>query len=394
MKKGLILFIILIIISLSFVFAVITGDIITGKASSQQTNASVTVTGGFPALKIISPENKTYSVASILLNFSVGGQESIWYNLDNSANITINGSITFNTSTGSHILYLFANSSNGNVTSKNVSFNVEIPTSVTGSGGGGGGGLGTGIPGESKNQTINESRGILFEIDNNKFNLTITLGDSITEKFKIKNLNENNLNIKINVEGIADLIDIEDSISLKGFEEKNMKFVAFAPKQLVVRSGKIILNSDSLSKEILITINPKSPLIPEETKEAVEKIFDLIANQTREPLKSPELSCDDLQSLSIIELENACYNSQTEDIELIISRKQYDIIIDSLTFVISGDSESIWTCGNSCGGCDILEFGEIKAYYFSPLNPEKQEIARLYVSSCEIGETEIVDCPI
>ena len=390
MKKELILFIIFVtVISLSFVFAVITGDTITGRASSQQTNASIMVIGGFPALEIISPENKTYSVASILLNFSVGGQESVWYSLDNSANITINGSITFSTTQGSHILYLFANSSNGNVTSKNVSFNVEIPTGTGSGGSGGGGSTGTII---GANKTPLKPTELLFEIDRGEFNLTITLGDSITEAFKIKNINENNLNIKINVEGIVDLIDIEDSISLKSFEEKNVKFVVFPLKHLVVRSGKIILNSDSFSKEISITINPRSPLIPEETKETVEKIFDLIVNQTREPLKSPELSCDDLQSLSIIELENACYNSQTEDIELIISRNQYDIIIDSLTFVINGDFESSWTCGNSCGGCDILESGEIKTYYFSPLNPEKQEIARLYVSSCEIGEIEINDC--
>mgnify|MGYP001558225401 CR=1 FL=1 len=290
--------------------------------------------------------------------------------------------------------------SNGAVWIMFLNKTAKVTTSSGGasessSGGSGGTGLGAGITGESKNQTMNQSKGPLFEIDKNEFNITIIIGDIEIREFKIKNLNENNLNIEINVEGIADLIDIENSISLKGFEEKNVRFEIFSPERLDIRTGDIKLSLGAFSKEISVIINPKSPSVLKkitDNKTIIRTIIDLIDIKTL--LTSPELSCADLQELSIIELENACYNSLTDDIELIISRKQFDIIIDSLTFVINGDSESSWTCGNSCGGCNILEQGEKKTYYFSPLNPEKQEIARLYISSCELGEIKINDCNI
>ena len=102
---------------------------ITGFASNRQTNVSINVVGAPASLSITSPANSTYiSNNSLLLNFSVSGQQSVWYNLDNGANSTISSFVYFNTSQGSHALYIFANNSDNNVTSKNVSFTVYITT--------------------------------------------------------------------------------------------------------------------------------------------------------------------------------------------------------------------------------------------------------------------------
>ncbi|MBX4196409.1 hypothetical protein KW805_02365 [Candidatus Pacearchaeota archaeon] len=99
---------------------------ITGDATSQQTGISILVIATVPSLTIISPRNETYLTnTSILLNFSVSGQLLLWYNLDNGNNITITQPLYFNTSQGSHILYLFANNSEG-LTRKNITFSVNI----------------------------------------------------------------------------------------------------------------------------------------------------------------------------------------------------------------------------------------------------------------------------
>lgn len=97
---------------------------ITGEA----TNANVAVTVSIiapPSLVLIYPENKTYLInESLKLNFTALSADSIWYNLDNEANNTITGNITFNTSQGAHTIYLFANNSYGN-SAKNVTFTVN-----------------------------------------------------------------------------------------------------------------------------------------------------------------------------------------------------------------------------------------------------------------------------
>ena len=125
-KEG---FVFLAVFLSSLLIGFIGADLeITGYASSQPTNVSVFVVAGTgPVLNIVSPENKTYIVNdSLVLNYSVSGEESVWYNLDGGANITLTGNTIFNISEGQHILYLFANDSLGVEVSKNVTFDVDL----------------------------------------------------------------------------------------------------------------------------------------------------------------------------------------------------------------------------------------------------------------------------
>ncbi|MBU2562489.1 MAG: hypothetical protein KKF68_02405 [Nanoarchaeota archaeon] len=102
----------------------VTGETITGEATDVNIAVSISVIG-VPTLSIIKPKNETYlTTESILLDYSVMAAHTVWYNLDNLANITITSPLNFNTSQGSHILYLYANNSYG-LTSKNVSFFVN-----------------------------------------------------------------------------------------------------------------------------------------------------------------------------------------------------------------------------------------------------------------------------
>lgn len=125
----------LIIIFISFIYLLIisningetlTGETVTGEVSAQPTNVSIQVIRFAPFLSILSPENKTYlKNESLLLNFTVTDEETVWYNFDNTANTTITSAIFFNISQGSHTLYMFANNSENNITSKNVTFSVN-----------------------------------------------------------------------------------------------------------------------------------------------------------------------------------------------------------------------------------------------------------------------------
>src|SRR3989344_4624186 len=128
-------FIIIFIIVLNLATAIdvikrgaITGETITGKASTQQTNISIFVLPGvFPTLEIKKPDNKTYiNNQSLLLDYDATNAVEVWYNLDNGDNTTITSRVYFNISQGSHTLWLYANSSAGNINSTNVTFAVDL----------------------------------------------------------------------------------------------------------------------------------------------------------------------------------------------------------------------------------------------------------------------------
>lgn len=77
-------------------------------------------------LSIISPKNGTYlDKHSIPLNYSATYADSVWYNLDSGENITITSFIYFDTEEGEHTLYLYANSSAGEIVMQNISFSVD-----------------------------------------------------------------------------------------------------------------------------------------------------------------------------------------------------------------------------------------------------------------------------
>jgi len=116
------------------------------ESSPSPQDISISVLPAIPILTIISPENITYLTSNILLNYSVTNEvESVWYNLDNGINITINSPAYFSAVEGSHILYLYANNSQG-ASFKSVIFFIKIETQTpTGESRGGGGGGGGGI---------------------------------------------------------------------------------------------------------------------------------------------------------------------------------------------------------------------------------------------------------
>jgi len=83
--------------------------------------------GSAPAISIVSPENKTYTVDHVDLTFTVSEPTSwIGYSLDGRTNVTIDGNTTLSgLSTGSHWLVVYVNDTDGKTgTSKTIHFTV------------------------------------------------------------------------------------------------------------------------------------------------------------------------------------------------------------------------------------------------------------------------------
>ncbi len=102
---------------------------------------------------------------------------------------------------------------------------------------------------------------------------------------------------------------------------------------------------------------------------------------------SPEFSCLEMQTNSLISIERVCYNSETHDVEITLRRKNNDFYIDNIDFVF--DSEIVYSTDN-CDGSEILEPFSFKTYYAGP--EQKPVAVKVVVNSCELGEVGVGYC--
>ena len=95
-------------------------------------NVSFTIDTIAPTINIQRPQNITYNISTIDLNYtatdSVSGVSSCSYKLDSGSITQISGcqnTTVYNVSDGLHIVILYANDSVGNTNSSNVSFTID-----------------------------------------------------------------------------------------------------------------------------------------------------------------------------------------------------------------------------------------------------------------------------
>jgi hypothetical protein len=236
----------------------ITGEIITGEASSQSQNISIFVLPGPPVINIYSPENKTYTSTNILLNYSIGNNFSqAWYNLDNNANISLSNltanSLTFSTSLGIHTLYLYANNTVG-LSSSNVTFSVvseppPVPPTDGGGGGGGGGGAVTS----------------LLQVDKTLVEVSLLQGQDKQESVKVTNTGSRILDVTVDVIDLNGFLLIgEEDFSLAPGETKSIPLFFFSlqetPEGIYVGKINIKAGSEIKSVNVILEINELNAL--------------------------------------------------------------------------------------------------------------------------------------
>lgn len=195
---------------------------IAGHATSQPTNVSVFVLPPHPILKIISPTETIYTENEyILLDYSAVLIDTVWYNIDNSQNTTINQSdlpFYFKESKGTHTLYLYGNTTtNGTILSDNVTFQVQKKPSA----------------GRAKI----EPEKIEVVVDKEVIELSLEQGQEKQISVFVKNNEEEKVNVQI------ENLDIGDFIT------------SISRTELVLEPGQ--------QEEILITFKAENDTIPE-----------------------------------------------------------------------------------------------------------------------------------
>lgn len=96
---------------------------LTGRQVDSNFGLSITLVGS-PSLVINSPSNQTYfSNASLLLDVT-SNADTLWYSLNQGTAFFFSGETLLNASSGTHLLSVFANNSDG-ITQKNITFTVN-----------------------------------------------------------------------------------------------------------------------------------------------------------------------------------------------------------------------------------------------------------------------------
>lgn len=207
-------------------------------STSQETGVSVSVVSNIPSLELISPLNTTYQEDDfILLDYSSNLINTVWYNLDNGANTTINTSFYFQTSVGIHTLYLYGNQSNGTLLSDNITFTVEESAAPSTGGG--------------KKEVIVEEEAISVE---EKILLTLKQGETGEIKLLIKNEKDTETKVRIEDMNLNDLLtrvsDIEFYLNPGQAKEVTFTFYADKDKMPELYMEKILIITDDAEKEV------------------------------------------------------------------------------------------------------------------------------------------------
>lgn len=305
----------------------ITANTLNTKATALFFGIAVRIDLDPPSITIDDPETTgSYTTATnIPLNFIVydtpAGVDKIYYNIDDSSNITITENITFTSSLGTHTLKLFANDTKGNINFTSVNFTVTSPSAVGSSGSGGAGGGGGG--GGKSFQEITPIYSIA--IDKEIIKMRVKQGETVLDNFTLKNTGNVKMGLKLFIQGLSKflMLNKEDVIINPG-ESDEVKTIATASEteKAEVYTGKILISSDKINEVILTIIEVI------EKKALFDVKVDLIKDQeTTEQGKviNPQIMIYNLGDLKPV------------DVELFYSLRDFDgkdIIYHEETFAV------------------------------------------------------------
>jgi len=117
---------------------------------------------------------------------------------------------------------------------------------------------------------------------------------------------------------------------------------------------------------------------------AITILSTQILSLIRSPALAPEASCPVIISKKLIQVTNACYNQETGEIELTLIKNHNEININSLRFLLDGES---YLCGDSCGTCQIIA-SDLQTYYFD----KKANQVTIFIDNCLTETKEINNC--
>ena len=120
-------------------------------------------------------------------------------------------------------------------------------------------------------------------------------------------------------------------------------------------------------------------------------VFSLTSNA---PALAPQINCIEMQKNRALIVTLACFDEDTNEIEVMLFRASQVNKLGQVEFVLSdGVNEKVQKCGELiCGSCSLPEPGRTERYFLSSDNPEK--ITKVSVSSegCFMNAVSVRKC--
>ena len=126
---------------------------------------------------------------------------------------------------------------------------------------------------------------------------------------------------------------------------------------------------------------------------AASMLFSYISKSTL--TLSPQLNCLQAQANQMLKIENARYDSSSQEVLVSVNRNFKDSNINFIEFkIIKKDGTTkLYQFGSvtSCTSAAILKAGETKTYYLSGVgNPENLDSLSVSANSCVLDTKEII----
>jgi len=287
---------------------------ITGAASSQEQGVAVYVLPSTPLLRIDSPLNQTYAQGQyILFDYTAILMESVWYNLDNNSNTTINSSFYLTPSVGSHTAYLYGNHSNGTIYSDQVTFYVQAAEQ----------------PSKKKKVVIEEE--IPVTVEKERINISLKQGEEETIRILVKNEYHKKVDVILNRTGLEDILRYisETEFDLEVNEEKEILLTFYASPDLNpdLYLGKLFANTKTSQKEIILAVEVESSKF----------LFDVVLDIPKEPTvfqRGDEI-------ISKLDFYNLGAGEAEVEIEYLIKNEAGEIVFGEKQILLIGASISL-----------------------------------------------------
>lgn len=106
----------------------------------------------------------------------------------------------------------------------------------------------------------------------------------------------------------------------------------------------------------------------------------------------PEISCTQLELQSPLAINSACYDAQSHEVRVSLSRPLNGAEITEFGFTLSSATTTQYNvqCGDLCSTCRLLQKGETQSYRL-PATADTTQVA-LSVEGCTLASHTVVPC--
>jgi effector-binding domain-containing protein len=123
---------------------------------------------------------------------------------------------------------------------------------------------------------------------------------------------------------------------------------------------------------------------------AIGTIWIVVKKVSDQVQYSPEIQCMKLTKNPSVKILKACFNEESNDVEIVLKREIDSLRVNKLKFDIDS---SEWCCGQpDCMQCLVLNPSSTKTYFFDFSEQTLPKRISLFIDECLVESENIEEC--